>query len=198
MTWVLWWWLSCDGTSLIFKYADVTERLTMDRMGDAVRITHLYGKGDEVPPLRGCPRVMDYFEWRNGSLYYIRTDNYFDHTRVDYTPGHLWAKGDDGIGQVRWAWTEGQLYELIDADQDCVAEMVIPSGPKVRNLIWRALVPQEDGGMRLDEVTWVNGSRDDTWKESWFWKPNDPLPSRTVGLRNGRVIWDGYRVGVER
>jgi hypothetical protein len=204
-----------DGYQLVFRGADgVYERTVVERY-DATRfrLVRTYARSLDELPIRGCPRVVDTFVWRAGSLYYVGTDNWYEKTRVVYTPGHRWLNASEQPAIATHAPTSALVFALVDADADCNEEAAVPRGTG-SNDVWHAVYPDQviDTPMTgpvvavmVDQVTVVNGW-DDYWKERW-WIYQHPvhgaIPIASVGWRKlpGRapaVIWDSVLLSVER
>lgn len=198
----MWWlpviltcFLGCDGHSVIYQHyvQPVVERMTWERWGsDRFRLVRVYAAKN--PPLRACPFVADYYEWRGNVLYYTQTDDWYNKVRTRYIPGHRWFTKTEVLAYATAEWTLGIVETLVDEDNDCNAERVIPrpqdSG---RHLIWHAVQPDGDR-RRLDQFTCLHGNCLDTWKESWWYVPDDSAPVETKGWRNNELRWHGLSI----
>lgn len=188
----------------------VCERVVVDRY-DATRfrLIRTYGATCPAAPVRACPRTVDWFEWRTGTLYYLGTDNWYTKRRVRYTPGHRWLTTTERANYATHAWTTGTAWRLEDTNGDCVEEaaILVPEDGGTHD-IWHAAYPGQQvtspltgpvEAVRLDEVTVVNGNWATYWKEEWWIAPTiyGPAPVRHRGWYTDQLLWDMLLVGVD-
>lgn len=204
-----------DGYQFIYRFSDGTyERTAVERYdASRFRLVRTYATTRAGLPVRGCPRTVDTFEWRSGVLYYLSTDNWYDKTRVVYTPGHRWLSSSEQAGYATHAYTQGTVATLVDADGDCNAEAAVTK-PIGTHDVWHAAYADQPittpftGAVTatvLDQVTVVNGW-DDYWKERW-WIYQHPvygaIPVASMGWRKlpggpEQTLWSQVLVAVER
>ena len=205
--------------SLIWETDRSTEEKNyLKSWGDNVHFTFhrlYFNKGDTI---QWCPRVDDVYVWSGDNLFYTDTFDFYNNKLTNYKTGHLWATRLMEPGIEITNSMDGTTYDITHKDCSVTNKLQVPGESSTHKTVAVIIENQNawspfTGGssqnvpvFRLDEFMYIDGNKDDWWKEEWYFY-NHPIygyvPIYTKGYRKKpntdmQITWDSRLLNIEK